>query len=111
MARGSHGHGVYADGTDRERFLETLGEACQKTGWWVYACVLVANHYRLLLETPERALVKGLDALGLRSEELEAMARGAPEKQVLAWWLRRSQIPRRLRSGRLSPKAESFESE
>lgn len=36
----------------------------------------------------ERTLELGLEALGLRPERLEDMKRNAPEKQVLAWWLR-----------------------
>jgi len=32
MARGSHGQPIFADHPDRKRFLETLEEACQKTG-------------------------------------------------------------------------------
>ncbi len=60
MARGSHSQDVYTDAADRERFLETLGEACQKAGWWVHAYVLMDNHYHLLLETPEPNLVAGM---------------------------------------------------
>jgi putative transposase len=60
MARGSHGQVIYADDKDRERFLETLAEACQKTGWRVHAYVLMANHYHLLIETPEGNLVAGM---------------------------------------------------
>jgi len=37
MARGNHGQAVFGDHADRRRFLETLGEACEKTGWRVHA--------------------------------------------------------------------------
>ena len=37
MARGNHGLAIYRDNRDRVRFLETLGEACEKTGWRVHA--------------------------------------------------------------------------
>lgn len=60
MARGSHGQEIYGDNADRKVFLETLGEACEKTGWRVHAYVLMANHYHLLLETPEPNLVLGM---------------------------------------------------
>src|ERR1035437_1388999 len=33
MARGSHGQEIFQDDWDRQRFLETLGEACAKTGF------------------------------------------------------------------------------
>ena len=35
------------------RLAAAGGESCQKTGWFVHACVLMGNHYHLLLETPE----------------------------------------------------------
>ena len=31
MARGNHGHDIFKDDPDRRLFLQTLGEACQKT--------------------------------------------------------------------------------
>ena len=37
-----------------------LGEACEKTGWRVHAYVLMANHYHLLVQTPEPNLVAGM---------------------------------------------------
>jgi putative transposase len=30
--------------------FKTLGEACAMTGWRIHACVLMSNHYHLLLE-------------------------------------------------------------
>lgn len=60
MARGNHGQGIFADDKDRHRFLETLAEACGKTGWRIHAYVLMSNHYHLLVETPEGNLVAGM---------------------------------------------------
>jgi putative transposase len=60
MARGNQGRPIFAGDQDRQRFLETLGEACQKAGWRLHAYVLMANHYHLLLETPEANLVAGM---------------------------------------------------
>jgi hypothetical protein len=37
MARGDHGQGIFGDDADRKLFLETLGEACEKTGWRIHA--------------------------------------------------------------------------
>src|SRR5665811_1941820 len=59
MARGNQGRDIYADDRDRKLWLETLGEACEKTGWRIHAWVMMNNHYHLLLETPEANLVKG----------------------------------------------------
>ena len=60
MARGNQGRPVFGDPQDHKRFLETLAEACAKTGWQVHACVLMENHYHLLLQTPEPNLVEGM---------------------------------------------------
>jgi len=60
MARGNQGRSVFADAVDRKRFLETLAEACEKTGWFIHAYVLMDNHYHLLVETPEANLVTGM---------------------------------------------------
>jgi len=37
MARGSRGQPIFADDRDRERFVQTLGEARQSAGWQVHA--------------------------------------------------------------------------
>ena len=41
MARGSHGQEVFQDDRDWQRLLETLGEACARTGFRIHACVLI----------------------------------------------------------------------
>ena len=60
MARGNQGRDIYADDRDRKLWLETLGQACEKTGWRIHAWVMMNNHYHLLLETPEANLVAGM---------------------------------------------------
>ena len=60
MARGNHGRPIFGDDEDRQRWLKTLAEACQKTGWRVHAYVLMSNHYHLLVDTPEGNLVAGM---------------------------------------------------
>jgi REP element-mobilizing transposase RayT len=42
---------------DRERFLDTFAEACEKTGWQAHAYCLMSNHFHLLLETPQSNLL------------------------------------------------------
>ena len=41
-------------------FLRTLGECCEKSGWSLYAWVLMTNHYHWVLQTPEANLVAGM---------------------------------------------------
>jgi REP element-mobilizing transposase RayT len=60
MARGNHGQHIFKDDQDFKRFLSTLEEACQKTGWRVHAYVLMGDHCHLLIETPEPNLVAGM---------------------------------------------------
>ena len=60
MARGNQGRAIFRDDQDCRCFLDTVGEACEKTGWWIHAYVLMGNHYHLLVETPEGNLVAGM---------------------------------------------------
>jgi REP element-mobilizing transposase RayT len=52
MNRGDRRGPIFADDRDRRRFLETLGEACQKTGWQVHAYALRSHPFHLVVETP-----------------------------------------------------------
>ena len=60
MNRGDRREAIYADDEDRELFLQTLGEACMKTGWQVHAYCLMGHHFHLILETPKPNLVAGM---------------------------------------------------
>jgi REP element-mobilizing transposase RayT len=51
---------IFKDDPDRRRFQETLGQACAKTGWQVHAYCLMANHFHLVVETPQANLVAGM---------------------------------------------------
>lgn len=60
MNRGDRREPIFTDDADRRRFLETLAETCQKTGWQVHAWCLMSNHFHLVLETPQANLVAGM---------------------------------------------------
>jgi len=60
MVRGNHGQVIFGDNQDRKAFVQTLGEACEKTGWRIHAYVLMGNHYHLFVQTPEPNLVAGM---------------------------------------------------
>jgi putative transposase len=60
MNRGDRGDAIFQDDTDRERFLETLTEACEKTAWQIHAFCLMGNHFHLVIETPQPNLVAGM---------------------------------------------------
>ena len=58
--RSNRGEPVFKDDADRTRFLETLGIACAKTGWKVFAYSLMPDHFHLVLQTPQSNLVTGM---------------------------------------------------
>lgn len=60
MDRGDRGEDIFLDPEDHRRFLLTLGQACERTGWRIHSFVLMRNHYHLLLETPEPNLSRGM---------------------------------------------------
>jgi REP element-mobilizing transposase RayT len=60
MNRGDRREPIVRDDTDRQRFLETLGETCAKTEWQVHALCLMDNHFHLVVETPQGNLVAGM---------------------------------------------------
>jgi len=60
MNRGDRQEDIVRDDKDRERFVETLGEVCRKTGWQVHAYCLMRNHFHLVVETPRANLCAGM---------------------------------------------------
>ena len=60
MNRGDRRERIFVDDADRRRFVDTLDEACAKTGWQVHAYVLMPNHFHVVVETPQPNLVAGM---------------------------------------------------
>ena len=60
MSRGDRRKDIYRDDVDRQDFLKTLAETCQKTGFQVHAYCLMRNHFHLVVETPNANLVAGM---------------------------------------------------
>ena len=60
MNRGDRREAIFRDEADRQRFVETLGEACARGGWQVHAYCLMSNHFHLVVETPQPTLVAGM---------------------------------------------------
>jgi len=60
MNRGDRREAIFSDDRDRECFLDTLAETCQKTDWQVHAWCLMHNHFHLVIETPRANLVEGM---------------------------------------------------
>lgn len=60
MSRGDRREDIFLTDVDRQDFLKTLAEACEKTGWQVHAYCLMGNHFHLVVETPNANLVAGM---------------------------------------------------
>jgi len=60
MNRGDRRESIFEDDEDRHRFVKTLAESCEKTGWQVHAYCLMSNHFHLVVETPQPNLVAGM---------------------------------------------------
>jgi REP element-mobilizing transposase RayT len=60
MSRGDHREDIFRGDKDRGAFLQTLGQACEKTDWQVHAWCLMRNHFHLVIETPMPNLVDGM---------------------------------------------------
>jgi len=60
MNRGDRREPIFLDDQDREKFLETLSQACEKSGWEIHAYCLMENHFHLVVETPRANLVAGM---------------------------------------------------
>ena len=59
-ARGNERRIIFGDDADRQRFLDTLGEACERCGLVVHAYCLMPNHYHLLAQTPRANLSRAI---------------------------------------------------
>ena len=59
-ARGNQRQAIFRDDTDRRRFLQTLGEACERFGLVVHAYCLMPNHYHVVATTPRANLSRAI---------------------------------------------------
>lgn len=60
IARGNRREPIVFDDHDRKLFFDTFAEACEMTGWEVFAWVLLDNHYHAVFRTPHSNLVEGM---------------------------------------------------
>jgi REP element-mobilizing transposase RayT len=59
-SRGNERRHIYRDDVDRRLFLRFLARVVIERRWRLHAWVLMANHYHLLIETPEVGLSRGM---------------------------------------------------
>jgi len=61
MSRGDRREAIFANDVDRQRLLETLTEARQKTGRQARAYCLKCNRFHWVMETPQPNLPAGME--------------------------------------------------
>lgn len=60
MARGNRLEDIVFSDDDRDEFVRLLAELVARTGWEMFAWVLMSNHYHLVFKTPQPNLVEGM---------------------------------------------------
>jgi putative transposase len=62
-SRGDGREDIYIDDTDRNKWLDLLGQVCQRYNWRCHAYCLMTNHYHIVVETVEGNLSQGMRQL------------------------------------------------
>lgn len=60
MCRGNRGASIFKEQADYALWIQTLGDACERSQLIVHAYCVMNTHYHLLLETPKGNLVEGM---------------------------------------------------
>ena len=60
MARGNGRQDIVADDGDRARLVACLQRVVRRSGWVLYAYVILTNHLHLVLKTPRANLARGM---------------------------------------------------
>lgn len=59
-SRGDRREDIYHDDADRETWLATLAQTCERYNWLIHAWCQMSNHYHLIVETVEGNLSAGM---------------------------------------------------
>lgn len=62
-SRGNRRDDIYINDTDRSKWLDLLGQVCQRYNWRCHAYCLMTNHYHIVVETVEGNLSQGMRQL------------------------------------------------
>ena len=60
MAPGNGRQDIVDNDADRARLMTCLERAVRRSGWVLYALVLMTNHLHLVLKTPRPNLARGM---------------------------------------------------
>jgi putative transposase len=59
-SRGNAKQDIFVDDANRHKFIDVLSKACIRHNWRCHAYCLMANHYHLIVETPDANISKGV---------------------------------------------------
>ena len=62
-SRGDRREDIFVDAHDRQSWLDTLSQCCERYNWVIHAWCQMTNHYHLVIETPEANLSAGMRQL------------------------------------------------
>src|SRR5262249_61874578 len=62
-SRGDRREDIYFNDSDREAWLEMLGQVSSRFNWVCHAYCQMTNHYHMVVETPEGNLAQGMRQL------------------------------------------------
>lgn len=62
-SRGNRRENIYLDNKDPSKWLELLGQICERYNWQCHAWCLMTNHYHFVVETVEDNLSQGMRQL------------------------------------------------
>ena len=62
-SRGDRCEDIYLNDTDRQRWLDLLGEVCSRHSWLCHAHCLMYNHFHIVVETIDGYLSAGIRQL------------------------------------------------
>ena len=74
MSRANGTGNIFETDVDRQDFIKTLAETCQKIGFQVHAYCLMRHHFHLVVETPNGNLVTGMRGRSGTIRGIEAKA-------------------------------------
>jgi putative transposase len=70
-SRGDRREDIFVDDIDREAWLDTLAQCCERYNWAIHAWCQMTNHYHLIVETAESNLSAGMRQLnGVYTQKL-----------------------------------------
>ena len=98
MSRANGTGNIFETDVDRQDFIKTLAETCEKTGFHVHAYCLMRHHFHLVVETPNGNLVTGMRGRSGTIRGIEAKAERILRDELKRLRWSEGQLPKRIKS-------------